>query len=294
MEGADPSGGQLIFAVRGDAPRAGTPPSHGGSTLLRSCRSCRAQGAGLEAGHRAEGEGLGSSSPPARPGPRRPGLVRSLPSPVRRALGLEDISALRPRGHCASSFRAGVGRAPRSPGPSCPRDPSCQDPRPLDSPPDPPPPRSPNTSTCAPLSHPTHPTPPRTTSHPHRLGDHPRPAGQDNASPGRPLGGLLGAAGEAAAAPTAGEGPGTPGHLHPTAPHSRRHSAPAGLGRSLSWIQRAPPRHRSSTPARGQGWVGIPASPLPAFPIPTPKGLRVLPPGTSLPPRPTPTLLTVF
>ena len=35
---------------------------------------------------------------------------------------------------------------------------------------------------------------------------------------------------EAAAASTAGEGPGTPGHLHPTVLNSRHHLAPAGFG----------------------------------------------------------------
>lgn len=204
MEGADPSGGQLISVMRGDAPRAGTPPSRGGSTLLRSCRSRGAQGAGLEAAHRAEGEGLGALSPPARPGASR--AVSTGPWGRKRDL---RAPSMRPR-----------ARRSLLPGRCGPR---ATEPKPLPPGPRPPAPLHVHLRAPPPPTH-SHPPPPA----PHPLGDQPRLTDQGNARAGRPLGKLLGAAGEAAAASTAGEGPGTPGHLHPTAPQLKRPRSPGG------------------------------------------------------------------
>ena len=159
-EGPDSSGGQLISAVCGDALRAGTPPSHGGSSLLRSCRSCCAQGAGPEAGLRAEGEGQGPLSPPTRPGPESSEPCPQGPGARRHTSALHPRGPA-PDGHCASSFRAGVGHRARAP--PAPGVPPARTPAPLDAPPNwPPSPRYPYTSTRAPPSHPTHSAPPRT------------------------------------------------------------------------------------------------------------------------------------
>ena len=266
MEGPESSGGQLISAVCGDALRAGTPPSHGGSSLLRSCRSCSAQDAGLEAGHRAEGEGQGSLSPPTRPGPEP--SEPCPPGPGAR----RHISALHPRGpapdgHCASSFRAGVGHRARAP--PAPGAPPARTPAPLDAPPKLPP------LPPVPLHvHPRAPLPPhslRPAPHPHHLGNHPRPTGQDDASAEQPLGVLLGAAGEAAAASTAGEGPGTPGHLHPTAPQLKAPLSPSGF-----WLI-AEPRPATEAPPPPGASGGHPRLPAHCLPHPHPRRVSVSP-----------------
>ncbi|XP_065785014.1 uncharacterized protein [Muntiacus reevesi] len=264
VEGADPSGGQPSSVMRGDAPRAGTPPSRGGGSLLRSCRGRSAQGAGLEAAPRAEGEGLDASAPPARPGASRAvstrpwGRKRHLRAPSTRPRARRSL----PPGRC------GPGPRPRHVH--------------LRAPP-----------------HPTH-SPP--TPAPHPLGDHPRLTDLGDASAGRPLGKLLGAAGEAAAASTAGEGPGTPGCLHPTAPQLKGPRSPGLVGRicELEMAGPAVPPELHARPVVPA--LGIPASPLPAVPIPTRSGASPHPYGSScppsrdacLPPRPTPHLLTVF
>lgn len=235
--------------------------------MLRSCRSRGAQGAGLEAAHRAEGEGLGALSPPARPGASR--AVSTGPWGRKRDL---RAPSMRPR-----------ARRSLLPGRCGPR---ATEPEPL-----PPGPRPP-----APLHvHLRAPPPPPLTPTPHPPPRIPLATSQGSQTRAMPVrGGRWGSFWELRARQLQRQlqvrDPGPQATCTPPPLNSRgraaRGGAGEGLGGSVSWKWRAPPCRRSSTPAQCQRWASPPPRSLPSPSPPatgphrTPKGLHVLPPGT--------------